>query len=282
MSLSVIILTYNSERTIQATLESAFKVSDDVHIVDSFSTDRTLEIVTEYQINLIQHEFENYGVQRNWAIVNLPIKYDWELHLDADERLSDELVAEINSLKDNFPAKIDGYFIPRLMHFMRRPIKYGGMFPIWHMRLFKHGRGSCEERQYDQHFQVTGASGRLKGVMIDDIRMSLSDWSARHLRWADAEVKELCRGEQAGRILGNLWGTPVQKKRCLRDLYNRAPLFLRALMLFFYRYFFRLGFLCGKEGLIFFVLQTFWFRFLIDAKLFEAELERTKTQFPGS
>lgn len=282
MSLSVIILTYNSERTIRATLESALKISDDVHIVDSFSTDRTLEIVTKYQINLIQHEFENYGVQRNWAIANLPIKYDWELHLDADERLSDELVAEINSIKDNFPAKIDGYFIPRLMHFMRRPIRYGGMFPIWHMRLFKHGRGSCEERQYDQHFQVTGPSGRLKGVMIDDIRMSLSDWTARHLRWADAEVKELWEGEGTGRIAGNLWGTPVQKKRSLRALYNKAPLFLRALMLFFYRYFLRLGFLCGKEGLIFFVLQTFWFRFLIDAKLFELELERKNDQFLGS
>ena len=282
MSLSVIILTFNSERTIQKTLESALRVSDDVHIVDSFSTDQTLEMVKKYPINLVQHEFENYGVQRNWAIANLPLKYDWEFHLDADERLTGELIAEINSLKKDFPAKVDGYFIPRLVHFMGRPIRYGGMFPIWHMRLFKHGRGCCEDREYDQHFRVAGVSGRLKGAMIDDIRMSLSDWSARHLRWAEAEVKELCRGERAGRIPGNLWGTPVQKKRSLRDLYNRAPLLLRAFMLFFYRYFLKLGFLCGKEGLIFFVLQTFWFRFLIDAKLFEVRLERKNDQFLGS
>jgi glycosyltransferase involved in cell wall biosynthesis len=273
MSISVIILTFNSESTIAATLESAKKVSDDIHVVDSFSSDKTLDIIRQYGANLVQHPFENYGAQRNWAIDNLPLKHDWELHLDADERLSDDLIIQINSLKGSFPRDTDGYYIPRLVHFMNRPIRHGGMFPIWHMRLFRQGKGRCENRKYDQHFYVDGPAGKLQGPMIDDIRMSLSEWVSRHNQWTDAELQELRGNESEGRIQANWRGNPVQKKRLLRNLYMSAPLFVRPFLLFFYRYFLRLGFLDGKEGFIFFVLQTFWFRFLIDSKLYEKRIE---------
>ena len=276
MSISVIILTFNSENTIASTLESVLKISDDIHVVDSYSTDKTLEICEKYPVNVIKHEFLNYGAQRNWAIDNLALKYEWELHLDSDERLSDELIDQLNSLKNCFPESVHGYHIPRLVYFMGRPIKYGGMFPIWHLRLIRHGQGRCEERQYDQHFYVTGPSRRLSGIMIDNIAMSLSEWTARHNRWSDAEVMEMLGNRTEGRIQGRLAGTPVQKKRLLRHWYNRSPLFIRPFLLFFYRYFIRLGFLCGKEGLIFFILQTFWFRFLIDAKLYEKSLIEPK------
>jgi hypothetical protein len=106
--------------------------------------------------------------------------------------------------------------------------------------------------------------------MIDDIRMPLTEWTARHNRWADAEVREMLRGETTGRISGKMAGNAVEKKRFLRDIYNGAPYFVRPIGLFLYRYFLRLGFLDGMEGLIFYVLQTFWFRFLVDAKIYEA------------
>ena len=108
MSISVIILTFNSEPTITATLESAFEVSDDIHIVDSYSTDKTLEIARHYGANIVEHKFINYGAQRNWAINTLSLKYEWELHLDADERLSKGLLVELNNLKLSFP-KPTGY-----------------------------------------------------------------------------------------------------------------------------------------------------------------------------
>lgn len=269
MNISVIILTFNSERTIAGTLESARRISDDIHVVDSFSTDETIQILKRYDVKLVQRPFENYGAQRNWAIDNLPLKCNWELHLDADERLTDELVAQINTLKQNFPAEIDGYYVPRLTYFMGRPIRHGGHYPIWHMRLFRRGKGRCEDRLYDQHFYVDGKTSRLSGAMIDDMRMSLSEWVTRHNRWADAEVRELCEGGGEGRIEPAARGNPVQRKRYHRKLYDRLPLFVRPFLLFIYKYFLRLGFLDGKEGLIFFVLQTFWFRFLVDAKLFE-------------
>lgn len=273
MTLSVIILTFNSERTISKTIESAAKVSDDIHIVDSYSTDQTLEIIKGYSVNLVQHPFENYGAQRNWAIANLPIKYEWELHLDADDRLTDELITELRQLIGKFPDDISGYYIGRIVYFMGRPIKHGGMFKIFHLRLFRHNKGRCEDRKYDQHFYADGATAKLQGAFIDDNRMSLSEWTFRHNRWSDAEVNELIGNDTMGRISPDWAGNPVQKKRFLRAIYNDTSLFVRPFLLFIYRYFLRLGFLDGKEGLVFFVLQTFWFRFLVDAKLLERQLE---------
>lgn len=265
---SVIILTFNSELSIAETLQSVAALTDDIHIVDSYSKDRTLEISQTFGAQVTKHAFENYGAQRNWAIDSVPVKYAWQLHLDADERLSPELLQEIAALGEE--TEHTGFYLPRLMLFMGRPIRHGAMYPIWHMRLFRTGAGRCEARKYDQHFYLkSGTSAQLKGHMTDDIRMSLSEWTFRHNRWSDFEVEEQSEKVDAGRIEGKISGNPVQRKRYLRGLYNDSPLFVRPFVLFFYRYFLRLGFLDGTTGFIFFVLQTFWFRFLVDAKLYE-------------
>jgi glycosyltransferase involved in cell wall biosynthesis len=265
---SIVILTYNSELSIAETLQSVVSLSDDIHVVDSFSKDRTVEIAQQFGAKVVEHAFENYGAQRNWAITSLDLKYGWQLHLDADERLTLALLQEIEALPAG--AGVNGFYLPRQMTFLGRPIRHGGMYPTWHMRLFRTGFGLCESRKYDQHFYVTeGATAQLKGDMIDDLRMPLTEWTFRHNRWSDAEVEELCAKESEGRIEARLSGNPVERKRYLRRLYNDTPLFVRPFVLFFYRYFLRLGFLDGTEGFIFYVLQTFWFRFLVDAKLFE-------------
>jgi glycosyltransferase involved in cell wall biosynthesis len=268
MPFSVVILTFNAESTIGATLASARAVSDDVHVVDSFSTDRTLEIARAAGAQVVQHEFENYGAQRNWAIGTLNLRYGWELHLDADERLSEELAAALPKLTGSGQSEnLVGYYIPRLVHFHGRPLRHGGMYPIYHLRLFRRRRGRCEARKYDQHFFVDGPTANLAWPMIDDIRLPLGEWTSRHNRWADAEVEELLN-PGAGVIRAGS-GDPVAEKRGQRDLYYRQPMFLRAFLLFLYRYIWKRGFLDGTEGLIFYVLQTFWFRFLVDAKLYE-------------
>ncbi len=272
IDISIIILTFNSEETLAATLESACQVSDDIHTVDSFSTDETLEIAKGFGVHVVQHEFVNYSAQRNWAIDNLPIKYPWELHLDSDEKLSTELIKEIVSLEGSIPDDVDGYFIPRLVRFMGRLIRHGGMYPIWHMRLFRHGEGRCENRKYDQHFFVKGKTRQLKNPMIDDNRMSLDKWIYRHNRWASAEVEELVNINNSADIVGQLSRNPIERKRFFKKGYYSLPLFIRPFLLFTYRYIFRLGLLDGKEGVVFFVLQTLWFRFLVDAKLFEKRL----------
>jgi glycosyltransferase involved in cell wall biosynthesis len=270
---SIVILTYNSELSLAETLQSVISLSDDIHVVDSFSTDSSVQIARSYRAKVVEHAFENYGTQRNWAIASLPFKYNWQLHLDADERVTPGLRQEIMNLKEE--ACINGFYLPRLLHFLGKPIRHGGMYPTWHMRLFKSGFGKCESRKYDQHFYVTsGRTVQLKGHMIDDIRMSLSEWTIRHNRWSDAEVEEQGTGNGQSTIKGRLSGNPVEKKRFWRGLYEQCPLFVRPFGLFFYRYIVRLGFLDGAAGFIFFVLQTFWFRFLIDSKLLERELTR--------
>jgi len=251
-----------------ATLSSAQRVSDEIFVVDSFSTDSTVELARSFGATVVQHAFEHYGAQRNWAIDNLPITGQWQLHLDADEWMDERLVASILALPEK--PEHAGYFLSRYLRFLGRVLRHGGMSPTWHLRLFRTGVGRCEDRKYDQHYLLTsGTSGQLQGAMIDDVRMPLTEWVARHNRWADGEVAEMTGSEAAGRIRPDAHGNPAERKRYLRQRYDRMPLFVRAFALFVYRYFLRLGFLDGTEGLIFWVLQTFWFRFLVDAKIWE-------------
>jgi len=265
---SVIVLTFNCAETLMPTLERALRISDDVHVIDSFSSDNTTHVAASAGALVAQHPFENYGAQRNWAIDSISLKYTWQLHLDADEIMDDELVQAILQLPE--APHNDGFLLARYVKFLGRVMRHGAMSPTWHLRLFRTGCARCEDRKYDQHFyMLTGQTAQLAGSMIDNIGMSLSEWTARHNRWADSEVAEQSTTSKAPQIQANRAGNPIEKKRFLREKYNAAPLFLRPFALFFYRYFLRFGFLDGTEGFIFWTLQTFWFRFLIDAKLFE-------------
>jgi len=276
---SVVILTYNSELSIRNTLESARLVSDDVHVVDSYSSDNSPAISLAFGASVIQHPFENYGAQRNWAIDNLPLRYNWQLHLDADEYLSAGLIVELIDLKDDLGRNgVDGYYVPRMIRFLGRNLRFGGLYPTWHMRLFRTGAGYCEKRRYDQHFMVQGRTGKLHYPIVDHHHMTLSEWTARHNRWADAECDDLLCPVAEGVIVGKLTGSAVQKKRALRNYYYRFPLFVRPGLLFIYRYFLRFGFLDGFPGLIYIVLQAFWYRFLVDAKLYELQRVGAKSK----
>jgi len=265
---SVIVLAFNSEGTLGATLRRARLVSDELFVVDSGSTDGTAKLARSLGATVVEHPFEHYGAQRNWAIDNLPITRLWQLHLDADEVIDDKLVAAILALPED--PEHSGYFLARYVRFLGRVLRHGGMSPTWHLRLFRTGEGRCEERIYDQHYILeSGTSGELAGIMVDDIGMSLTEWTARHNRWADGEVAEQDAKQTGGRLQPDARGNPAQRKRFLREKYNKLPLFIRPFGLLVYRYFFRLGFLDGTEGFIFWILQTFWFRFLVDAKIWE-------------
>ncbi len=270
MKVSVVVLTFNSERTLPGTLRSVSSISDDVVVVDSLSGDDTVLIARNAGARVFQHVFTSYGAQRNWAIDNLELKYQWQLHLDADERL-DATLARSVAQRDEEPG-IEGYIVARYLRFLGRDLHHGGLAPTWHLRLFRAASAHCEERRYDQHFYLrTGATRVLEGSMVDDIQMNLSEWTLRHNRWSDAEVEETLFKSTAPGVVGRFWGTRIERRRALRDTYNILPLFLRPVLLFSYRYVLCAGFLDGKEGLIFWVLQTFWFHFLVDAKIFEAQ-----------
>jgi glycosyltransferase involved in cell wall biosynthesis len=265
---AVILLTFNSQDTLGATLSQVKRLAEEIFVVDSGSTDGTLDIARQAGVQVVQHPFEHYGAQRNWAIDNLQVTRPWQLHLDADEWMDDKLVAAILTLPADPPH--NGYFLPRYVKFLGRVMRHGAMSPTWHLRLFRTGVGRCEDRKYDQHFLLLkGTTGQLSGCLIDDNRMSLSEWTARHNRWSDGEVAEIGSSQTGDRLKADALGNPAQQKRFLREGYNRLPLLIRPFGFFFYRYVVRLGFLDGVEGLIFWTLQTFWFRFLIDSKIWE-------------
>lgn len=272
--LSAILLTFNSERVIEDTIRAAKKVSEDIQVVDSHSTDNTVHIATEMGAKVTLRPFRDYADQRNWAIENLALRHDWQMHLDADEVLSDGLIAEIRAIFENgAPPEIDGFLVPRLVRFLGRDLRHGGFYPTYHARIFRSGCGRVEDRRYDQHFLLTGKSTKLRNPMIDDHRMSLSEWTARHNRWSDLEIEDL--GSIAGAVITpRLGGNAIEQARYRKSLYYRLPLFVRPMMLFGYRYFLRLGFLDGVPGLIYCFLQAGWYRFLVDAKLYEQRRRR--------
>lgn len=272
-ALSVIILTHDEERNLPDCLASLAGLNCEIFVVDSGSTDHTIDISTAAGAEVVTHPFENYAAQRNWARLNLPLKTDWLLHLDADERLTAELRDEIAALfspaNESRIALIDGFMLRKRTIFMNRWIKHGGHYPSYHLRLFRKSNGACEERLYDQHFIVNGNIATLKHDYLDVLCADLDTWLSRHMRWAELEARQLMEQNKDGRqVHADLFGNPIERKRWLRNgVYNRAPLFLRAVLYWFYRYFLRLGFLDGKEGFIFHFLQGLWFRLLIDIKL---------------
>ncbi|SER31301.1 glycosyltransferase family 2 protein [Pedobacter rhizosphaerae] len=269
--ITTIILTFNEEDNIKACLESVLPISKQVFIVDSGSTDQTLSIAKQYQVKIIHHAFENYSLQRNWALKHLPIGTDWVLNVDADHRISQELTAELRIVfNQEIPIQTTGFLTSRRTIFMDRWIKYGGHYPTYHCVLFRKDFGYCEHKLYDQHFVVEGKLIQLKGDVIDILTSSLKTFTERHNKWSDLEAVDHFENLKLENVITpKRSGNPIEQRRYIKSMYERSPLFLRAFIYFFIRYFLRLGFLDGKEGLIFHTLQGLWFRLLIDAKIYE-------------
>jgi len=276
---AAVVLTLNEERNLPGCLASLAGWVREIFVVDSGSTDGTLAIAREAGATVFQHPFEHYGAQRNWAIDNLPIAAPWTLHVDADERITPELCESITAALARGSAslgQIDGFLVSRRTMFMGRWIRHGGHYPAWHLRLVRTGAARCEDRLYDQHFYVAGAVQKLQGDLIDTLTPDLATFTARHLRWAALEAAEQeAPADAVGRIRGKLaTDNAIERRRWLRDWYARLPLFVRPTAYFLYRYIVRLGFLDGRAGLVFHVLQGFWFRFLVDALIFERRVRR--------
>lgn len=274
LPLSVIILTYNEEASIADCLLSVCGWAGEVFVVDSGSTDRTVEIVRQYTANIAEHPFENYAQQRNWAQEHLPLSFEWLFHIDADERVTPELVGELDHFfTSGMSNRVDAVLVRRRGIFLGRPMLHGGIYPVYHLRVFHHDKGRCEDRLYDQHFITDGRTHKLDGDLLCIVTTDLSDWMRRHVRWAILEAQEQLASQshrEPNQVRARLHGTPIEQRRWLRnDVYGRAPLFFRAFGYFFYRYFLRLGFIDGYEGLIFHFLQGFWYRFYVDAHIYE-------------
>lgn len=267
---SVLILAYNEEKNLPACLESVAGQAAEIVVVDSGSTDRTPDIAKQFGARVVGHPFTNQAAQLNWALDSLEFSGAWILRLDADERMTPELWEELARALPAAPPSIAAFCIKRKVYFMGRWIRHGGYYPTWLVRLWRKGKARAEMRAVDEQMVVTaGEVARLREDFIDENRKDLEWWTDKHNRYATREVHELVGGALQSGGAGGTLGTEVERRRRRKNFYYRLPLFFRAWWYFLYRYVFRLGFLDGKEGLIFHFLQGFWYRFLVDAKLYE-------------
>lgn len=270
--ISVIMLTFNEERHIRRALENSFKFAKEVFVVDSFSTDRTCEIAESMGARVFKHKWENYSHQFAWGLNNLPIQTEWVWRQDADEYLTDELIAEIDKVIPSNDGSVNGYTAPCLRKFMGCHIKHG-IVPLVLLRLFRLKCASIEDKMMDEHIRISeGLVGELKHSFFDDSLMTLTEWTQKHNGYATREAVDLLCTEYGLGIDNKAdaaSGAHTASVRAKKLKYIKLPLFWRAFAFFVYRYIFRLGFLDGKEGFLWHFLQGFWYRTLADAKVFE-------------
>lgn len=284
LDLSVIILTGNEELHIKRCLDRIIPIATEVFIVDCFSTDRTLEIVTSFinnkydcNINVLQNQWRNYATQFNWALENAPIKTKWVLRLDADEYLSDELIQELLLKLPTLETKYTGIVIPLQRVFMGRNINYGIARGIKMLRIFQYGKAKSEVRMMDEHLELLdGESIEFEHSFSDDNLNDLSWWTQKHIGYAIREAVDLLDIEY--NLTGAAFHTKRSKideqallKRRRKQSYAKKPLFLRAFVYFLYRYIIKGGFRDGIEGFCWDFFQGFWYRAFVDAKVFECK-----------
>lgn len=274
-NVTAIILTFNSAHSVGAVIESCADLCHRIVVVDSFSKDDTEQVAAKYGVEFVQHPFENYAKQRNWAEQTAAIpSTEWVLHLDSDEVISQELFSSIQKALDK--PNVNGFLMRRVTFFWKRPIRHGHMNPSWHLRLYRSGTGQCENREYDQHYVCEGPTAKLDGELLDLQLIDLTAWTASHNRWASAEVQEILSAKSEANAEGQLQETVAgdlrMRKRWVKNrVWYKLPRYGRVFLFFLYSYIIKRGFLDGPRAFPYHVLHAFWFRFLVDAKLYEAE-----------
>jgi glycosyltransferase involved in cell wall biosynthesis len=278
---SVLILTRNEEANIAACLESV-RWASEAFVVDSFSTDRTVGIAVNHGAGVCCHGFEGYSAQRNWALDHLPFSNEWVLMLDADERVPGPLAEEIYKVVSGAIRNCGGYYMKRRLFFHGKWLKRGGLYPTWVLRLFRRERVRFEERPMNEHAILRGTASYLHEPFDHQDVKPLSDWIARHNRYAGLEAEEFLQEKMAGgygsSIAIRFWGNQAERKRWIKlKVWNRLPLLVRPFLFFFRNYFLKLGFLDGKAGFIYHVLWSFWYPFLVSARILEKRYRAQRT-----
>lgn len=277
LSITAIVLTYDEEIHVARCIERLRPLVERIVVVDSFSTDRTVEIARQMGAEVVQRAWKNPADQLNWALETIGVDTDWVLRLDCDEYLEPGLQTALRQRLGSLPSAVAGVEFKLKVIFRGRFIRFGGYYRTWLPRLWRRGAARIEQRWMDERAVLTeGRAIRLSGGDLVDASLKDIDWwTTKHNRYAtlhmvdfvcrEFDLAPIDRGVETG-ALGQGWF-----KRVLRDrIYARAPLYLRAVLYFLQRYILRLGFLDGRRGFVWHFLQGFWLFVLIDAKIDEA------------
>jgi glycosyltransferase involved in cell wall biosynthesis len=276
LALSVFILTRNEERNLEDCLKTLADWCSDIHLVDSLSTDRTLEIARRYGVQIHQHAFEGHTKQRTWALHNLPFRNEWVFALDADHRVTPELRDELCRVFADPPKDMAGFYVHRRQIFRGQWIRHGGFYK-YQLKIFRHSQAYLDDNEFDYRFYVNGPTARLKHDILEanQNEWQISFFIEKHNRFAgELALEEFQRAHgNLGGYLTKLtpFGNPDQRILWLKTKWNNMPLYFRPFALFFYRYFLMGGFLDGKQGFIFHFMQGLWCRLLIDVRREELE-----------
>ncbi len=278
MSLAVIILTFNEERHISRALASVAAVASEVFVIDSFSTDRTVELARTHGATVLQNRFINQAKQFQWALDHAPVTASWVMRLDADEVIEADLATKLRNELPRLADDVVGINLNRKHVFLGRWIRHGGRYPLLLLRIWRRGHGRIEDRWMDEHMVVSG--GRVvtfDGGFADHNLHDLTYFTDKHNKYATREAIEVinerrhllrCDAEK----VKEKGSRQAATKRWIKErFYNRMPYQVSAPAYFLYRLIFQLGFLDGKEGLVYHALQGLWYRFLVGAKVAELE-----------
>jgi len=264
----VIILTFNEESNLPAALDSVKGWAKQVFVVDSYSTDKTVELALasgEDNVHVVQHPFENYSAQWNWALDHLPLDCAWTLKLDADERVTEAFKIELNNHLGR--TDVAGYYSRRRMHFMGEKIVHGGFSSTYVLHLWRTGQGSFENRPVNEHVLLKGATRRLESFIEHHDFKRLSDWIEKHNRYSSMEAVCVIEDNTFGGLQPRFFGSSDERRMWLRRVYHSLP--ARQVFYFLYRYFWELGCLDGKAGLRYCFLHAVY-RYWIDLKVEES------------
>lgn len=274
--LTAIILTKNEELNMENCIRSIQGLASRIVVIDSFSTDRTVEIARSLGAEIYEHEFINYARQFLYGLNETRISTRWVLRIDADERLTDASRAEVEQLCDeNMGTDVNGIILRFEVTFLGKKLRHGGIYPFRKLLVFKYGIGTIEDRNMDEHIVLS--EGRTVEVKHDSEHHDYKDltfWVNKHNWYASREVLDYYQNTQTHRENGKELNRKAGIKRFIKfHIYYNLPMGMRAHLYYWYRYYVKLGFLDGKEGKIYAFLQAYWYRYLVDAKIYERQMQ---------
>lgn len=280
-NVTAIILTNNEEKHLERCILSLKNIIKRIVVIDSLSTDKTHEILKNHNIEFFQKKWVNYSSQLNWGIEKAEVKTDWILRIDPDEIPSQSFTNNIKNYLDKLPINVSGISITRRLIFLEKEIKFGGDFPQMDVRLWRNGKGKCENTWSDEHMIIDGLIENSNLDIIDNNINNITWWTDKHNRFAIREMIEFFSQKERVKEKNHFkLSKKTEKMKNIKfKIYYRFPMFLRALVFFIYKYLLRLGFLGGWQGFIWCFLQSFWYRILVDVKILEIRNIMKKNNF---
>lgn len=273
IDLTAIVITYNEENNLPECLNSLKNLAKRIIIIDSFSTDKTKDIALSFGADFYEHEFINQAQQFDYALKNINITTKWIIRLDADERLTEDSIKEIEELCNlHQNDDVNGLVLRFKFFFLGKYLKHGGTYPVKKMVVFKNGFAEIEQKNMDEHIVLlSGKSLVCKKDCLHHDCKNITDWVSKHNKYADRELRDYLSNRFVDH--SKLDSTARNKNKIKNSFYYKLPLGFRAWLYYLYRFYIRLGFLDGRPGKYYAFLQAYWYRFLIDIKIYEYKIK---------